>query len=407
MGKYKWYWSLVVVLLVVLFSSTAGCITVTMPEKETPPSAAPGETAPPTTTPGETAARPVVKSFTVSPETISSGQSITLSWEVSGATAVAIYPAVGTVGSSGAEQLSPTTTTVYTLTATNEAGDTQHSLTVTVTSAVTGRPDLIITDIWLIGTQVYYKVKNQGDANAKPNRTYLYINGPKVASDYVDTVAAGQEKTENFGLFNYARPAADVVTVKICTDVDDEVGESDEGNNCVTANWGFLFTYDFMKNAHLATWRSEAGELKWPMPAGNKKGAAFLQGNTLVTCPEQVSHGWILGRFADFYTDEFRNVRSRPLVVPEKAKFIASIGLKKDASASDGVRIAFGYVDATGSVVLFPKVEVYSGGALEVFEVDLSDMAGEKTEFILWVEAKDSWEEDCLMWVAPKIVQEP
>lgn len=354
-----------------------------------------------------TAARPVINSFTASPETISSGQSVTLSWNVSGATTVTIQPMVGSVSASGAEQVSPTTTTTYTLTATHEGWSSKKSITVTVTSAVTGKPDLIITDIWLTGTMVYYKIKNQGDASAKPSRSYLYINGPKVASDYVEPLASGQERTQSFGQYNYARPAADIVTVKLCADVDNAVDEGDEGNNCGVVNWGLLFSYDFVKKAHLASWRSGAGELEWPMVAGDKKGAAFVRGNAVVTCPEQVSYGWIQGRFADFYTDEFRQPRSRLIEIPEKAKFSAKVGFQRGASPTAEGRIALGFVDATGSVVLFPKMDVYNDGELHVYEIDLSDMAGEKTEFILWVEAKDPWEQGCLRWVEPKIIQEP
>ena len=62
--------------------------------------------------------------------------------------------------------------------------------------------------------------------------------------------------------------------------------------------------------------------------------------------------------------------------------------------------------DAIGSVVLFPKIEIYSGEASRAYEVNLSDMAGKKTEFILWVEAKNGPVEGCVKWTEPKIVQE-
>ena len=366
---------------------------------------------------GTASGRPKVNSFTASPETISYGQSVTLSWAVSGATTVAINPVVGTVSSSGSAQVDPTQTTTYTLTATHEGWTTTSSITVTVTSAVTGKADLIITDIWLTGTQIYYKIKNQGDLNAKPSKSYLYINGIKVASDIVENLAVGQEITALFSGYNYARPAADVVTVKICSDVDNDIDEGDEGNNCRVGNWGFLYTYDFTKKSHLASWRSEAGELKWPMVAGDKKGAAFVIHSArleddktyspgLSMYPEQTSYGWIQGRFADYYTDKFSQPRSRQIVIPEKVKFTAQVGFRKGAEASDGVAVALGYVDSTGSIQLFQKMDVYYDGTIDTYEVDLSAMAGEKTEFILWVEAKDTWDDDWLVWVEPRIVQE-
>jgi hypothetical protein len=159
-----------------------------------------------------------------------------------------------------------------------------------------------------------------------------------------------------------------------------------------------------VKNAHLAKWKSSAGDLKWPMVASDSKGAAYVQSNTVVMCPEAVSNGWIMGRFGDYYS-EFGETRSRELVVPKYARFTAKVGFKSDTS-TDGVGIALGYLDATGSVVLFPKMDVYSDGTLRVYEIDLGDLADEKTEFILWVEAKDSPVGDCVMWVEPKIIQE-
>jgi len=82
---------------------------------------------------------PVINSFIAAPDTVRPGQSVILSWDLSGATTVNIHPAIGSAGSSdvehGIEQVSPTTTTTYTLTAANEAGNTTSSVTVTVTSA--------------------------------------------------------------------------------------------------------------------------------------------------------------------------------------------------------------------------------------------------------------------------------
>ncbi len=123
MNKYKWCWSLLAVPLVMLISSTVGCANI----YETPTD----ESAPTSASPSY---GPVINSFTVSSETASPGQSISLSWNVSNATIVTIHPAVGSVGSSGTKWLSPATTTVYTLTATNEAGSSTSSVTVTVTS---------------------------------------------------------------------------------------------------------------------------------------------------------------------------------------------------------------------------------------------------------------------------------
>lgn len=400
MMKYKWYLTFIAISLVVLIGSTTGCITIVRG---------------PASTPEETTARPTINSFTTSPASIISGQRTTLSWDVSGATTISIQPEIGTVGPSGSLQLSPAATTTYILTATNEAGSTSNSASVTVMPAVTGKPDLVITDIWLTGSEVNYKIANRGNADAKPSQSYFYVNNLKQASDYVESLAAGEERTTSFSNFDWrfpgaaGDPAAAIAQfiVRVCADAGNDIEESDKGNNCLTKIWGQTFTYDFVKNAHMAKWRSGAGELKWPMVASDSKGAAYLLYNTLVMCPEPVSNGWIQGRFAEYYTPYFgAQTTSREIVIPEMAKFTAKVGFKQGDSSTDGVGVALGYLDATGSVVLFPKIDVYSDGTLRVYEINLSDMAGKKTEFILWVEAKDSPEGDCVRWVEPKIVQE-
>jgi PKD repeat protein len=77
------------------------------------------------------AARPVIASFTADPTTIYAGDSTSLSWQVSGATSLAISPGVGVVtGTSVA--VTPTANTTYVLTATNATGSVTRSVPVTV-----------------------------------------------------------------------------------------------------------------------------------------------------------------------------------------------------------------------------------------------------------------------------------
>jgi hypothetical protein len=78
-----------------------------------------------------------VNSFTASPATIEYGQSVTLTWTTSNATAVTISPGVGPVGVSGSTQVTPTSSTSYTLTATGRTGNPASStVMVTVKSRV-------------------------------------------------------------------------------------------------------------------------------------------------------------------------------------------------------------------------------------------------------------------------------
>ena len=79
---------------------------------------------------------PVVNSFDANPGSISLGASSTLSWNVSGATTVSIDQGIGNVALTGTRVVSPSTTMVYTLTATNVGG----SVTATAQVVVTGAP---------------------------------------------------------------------------------------------------------------------------------------------------------------------------------------------------------------------------------------------------------------------------
>jgi hypothetical protein len=76
-------------------------------------------------------ASPAISSFTASPSTISAGAQVTLSWNVSGASYNIVSPGVGAVRGTTAI-INPSTTTTYTLTATNQYGRTTATKTVTV-----------------------------------------------------------------------------------------------------------------------------------------------------------------------------------------------------------------------------------------------------------------------------------
>jgi hypothetical protein len=92
---------------------------------------------PPTTCAGA----PTIEFFTADPFSIVQGQFTTLRWgNVLGATAVGIDQGIGGVPAPGTIQVSPTSTTTYTMLATGCGGQTQKSLTVTVNSAPTGVP---------------------------------------------------------------------------------------------------------------------------------------------------------------------------------------------------------------------------------------------------------------------------
>jgi hypothetical protein len=81
---------------------------------------------------------PKINSFTATPSSISAGGTSTLEWDVSGIDFVTIDP-VGGVFASGSIDVSPKKTTVYRLTASNEAGTASATVTVTVGTPVPPR----------------------------------------------------------------------------------------------------------------------------------------------------------------------------------------------------------------------------------------------------------------------------
>ncbi len=83
---------------------------------------------------------PVITTFAASPTSVSSGDNVTLSWTVTGATTINISHSVGNVSATGTRTLNPTTTTTYTLTATNNSGPVTKTATVTV--AAEGAPTI-------------------------------------------------------------------------------------------------------------------------------------------------------------------------------------------------------------------------------------------------------------------------
>ena len=87
-------------------------------------------------------AKPVITSFTATPNAVTSGSASVLSWVTTGAASIAITPGTFTSTlASGSTSVSPASTTTYTLTATNAAG----SVTATVQVAVSTGGTLTIT----------------------------------------------------------------------------------------------------------------------------------------------------------------------------------------------------------------------------------------------------------------------
>lgn len=105
---------------------------------------------------------------------------------------------------------------------------------------MTLKSDLVIEDIWLVheitGDKIYYRIKNGGviTAGATTSAFYTYpclAPCPPVATDFVASLAAGESRVEKFAAYNYTGTG---VNVGVKADVNNDVAESDEGNNSRT-----------------------------------------------------------------------------------------------------------------------------------------------------------------------------
>jgi len=125
------------VFLIILFSILfldAGCFTITMSET---PSHTVETSQGSTLLTGDTAAtdmKPQINYFILDPENIGARSASTLSWDVSGANQVSIDQGIGIVDPEGSILVYPSQTTIYTLTAVNNAGINIATAKLTVTT---------------------------------------------------------------------------------------------------------------------------------------------------------------------------------------------------------------------------------------------------------------------------------
>src|ERR1700691_769777 len=105
-----------------LVISLAAIVTLGACKKKAAPPPPPPPPPPPTPT----------ASISVSPDTIQQGQSATLSWQTSNATDVSI-DGIGAVQASGSQQVNPTDSTTYHLTAKGAGGTQEATTRLTVT----------------------------------------------------------------------------------------------------------------------------------------------------------------------------------------------------------------------------------------------------------------------------------
>lgn len=176
-------------------------------------------------------ALPVIHDFQATPATVTLGQPLTLSWNVSGASRVVITPDVGEVPAGGAKLVHLQKDTTYTLNAVNSGGQSSQSISVTASTPSLNSPDLAVTDIFREASIIYYKVRNNGYGASKGCNAALYYGQSQLGISYIPPLLPGEERTLYFGTYNWSYVYDTLATV--CADVDNQNNDKNPADNCL------------------------------------------------------------------------------------------------------------------------------------------------------------------------------
>jgi hypothetical protein len=180
----------------------------------------------------ENAPLPVINNFSATPATVTLGQPLTLSWNVSGASRIWIDPDIGSVEAGGSRAVTPQAGTTYTITALSSGGPSAKSVSVQVLPPATASADLAVIDLFREVAMVYYTVRNNGTIASSPSSANIYVGMNIVSSGYIPPIEPGQQKTLVFGRFSWSYPNTTPATV--CIDTQNENGPSNAEYKCLT-----------------------------------------------------------------------------------------------------------------------------------------------------------------------------
>ena len=163
--------------------------------------------------------------------------------------------------------------------------------------------------------------------------------------------------------------------------------------------------YDFAGNVCNAQWQSNTGILPCPGLSGDTNGfvidieRAHLEDGsisdlpTLLTFPQDSPDGYVLGLYP-------------PYEVQGGDHFQTSVGCEQNATGCSAL-FRVSYLDAAGTPHdLWSLGEFYDGQYFNL-DIDMSQLAGQKIQFVLNVGALGSPEDDRALWVDPRIVRFP
>lgn len=170
---------------------------------------------------GEVEETPVISSFGANPDSVTSGESSTLIWNVTDATAVTIDQGIGDVALTGTRMVSPDATTTYTLTATNSSGTVTELAVVNVEEVVepvVGPPAIVAFEV------------NPGNVDAGDSATLLW------------NVTGADSVTIDQGIGNVAVAGTEVVSVDETTTYTlTATNSADSVTQSVTVSVGLIF----------------------------------------------------------------------------------------------------------------------------------------------------------------------
>jgi pSer/pThr/pTyr-binding forkhead associated (FHA) protein len=210
-------------------------------------------TPPPTTVPP-----PLVEFFQASPSSIDAGGCTTLQWgKVQNATEASIEPGIGGVGTPGSQTVCPPETTTYLLTATGPGGTTEASTTVTV---IGGLPDLAIDSVTFSpdppvagqDNAVQIAIQNVGIGAAGAFNWQWQAGSDALFDGRVYGLDAGGSTVVTL-VWNPLAPY-DNLSTEALVDSDDEVVETDKGNNRYVAA---IQVVEGIKEPETITFKSE------------------------------------------------------------------------------------------------------------------------------------------------------
>jgi hypothetical protein len=169
-----------------------------------------------------------------------------------------------------------------------------------------------------------------------------------------------------------------------------------------TAESTLQVPYDFAANMCAAQWQSNSGILPCPGQQGDPSGFALDMNDahledgttasmaTLLTVPKDTPDGYILGVYPNYD-------------VQAGDHFQASVGCEQNATDCS-VLFRLSYLDqASNAHDLWTLGEFYDGKYYNV-DLDVSQLAGQRVKFVLYLSALGNPSGDRALWVAPRIV---